>query len=150
MNMSTTLLPLALQRLSLFALFAIGIFLVAAYTALATLAAERAPLAPRTRARLPFVVGGSFARWLAAGVLVGQSLQLASPADARLLSLLVGFGPMLAVIAMAFGTKTLGALDEAVPSAWLIRLQTYRVAGLMFLYPFLYYGVVPAGFAIPA
>jgi len=28
--------------------------------------------------------------------------------------------------------------------------QTYRMAGAMFLYPFFYYGIVPAGFAIPA
>jgi hypothetical protein len=148
--MRTTLLPLAIQRLSVFALFAIGIFLVAAYTALTTLAAGRAPLAARTRAWLPFAVAGFLASWLAVAVVVGDSFQLGSPADARLLGLLVGFGPMLAVIGLVFGTKTLGALDEAVPSAWLIRIQTYRVAGLMFLYPFLYYGAVPAGFAIPA
>src|SRR5262249_20423056 len=37
-----------------------------------------------------------------------------------------------------------------MPSEWLIWVQTYRVAGLMFLYPFLYYGVIPAAFAVPA
>src|SRR5215813_1123079 len=31
-----------------------------------------------------------------------------------------------------------------------ILAQTYRIAGLLFLYPFLYYGVLPAGFAVPA
>ena len=46
--------------------------------------------------------------------------------------------------------KTLRALNDATPPAWLVWVQSYRMAGFMFLYPFLYYGVVPAGFAIPA
>ncbi len=44
----------------------------------------------------------------------------------------------------------MGALNEAMPPSWLIGVQTYRVAGLLFLYPFLYYRVIPASFALPA
>jgi hypothetical protein len=32
----------------------------------------------------------------------------------------------------------------------LIAVQTYRAAGIMFVYPFLSYGILPAGFAYPA
>jgi len=35
-------------------------------------------------------------------------------------------------------------------SAWLIAIQTYRVAGIMFVFPFLTYGILPAGFGWPA
>src|SRR5262249_214598 len=32
----------------------------------------------------------------------------------------------------------------------MIRIQTYRVAGIIFIWPFLSYGILPAGFAYPA
>ncbi len=49
-----------------------------------------------------------------------------------------------------FASKNLRAINSATPSAWLIAIQTYRVAGIMFLYPFLTHGILPAGFAYPA
>jgi hypothetical protein len=71
--------------------------------------------------------------------------------DLRLwLSLLVGFGPMFFGIAVLFASKTARRVNAAMPAHWLIWAQTYRMAGLMFLFPFLYYGLVPAAFAIPA
>src|SRR5258708_24685599 len=53
-------------------------------------------------------------------------------------------------IAMLFGSKTMRTLNTAMPPAWLIGVQTYRVAGAMFLWPFLAADAVPAGFAWPA
>jgi len=35
-------------------------------------------------------------------------------------------------------------------SAWLIAVQFYLVAGIMFVFPFLTYGLLPAGFGWPA
>src|SRR5258708_27482447 len=52
-------------------------------------------------------------------------------------------------IAMLFGSKTMRTLNTAMPPAWLIGVQTYRVAGAMFLWPFLAADAVPAGFAWP-
>jgi hypothetical protein len=150
MNMDTALLPLGVQQVTFFLFFALGIFLVGAYTALATLAAARAPLAARTRARVPFAVAGFLAGWLGLAVVVGAALQHRTAADARLIGLLVGVGPMLVALALAFRTRTIAALDEAMAPDWLIRLQTYRMGGLVFLFPFLYYGLLPAGFAVPA
>jgi hypothetical protein len=37
-----------------------------------------------------------------------------------------------------------------MPADWLILVQIYRIAGSMFLYPLLYYDVLPKGFALPA
>src|SRR5262249_15775870 len=41
-------------------------------------------------------------------------------------------------------------INAAMPATWLIWAQTYRVAGLIFIFPYMYYGIVPASFAIPA
>lgn len=57
---------------------------------------------------------------------------------------------LVVAVTLLFISKTVRTVNRAMPPAWLIWVQTYRMAGLMFLYPFLYYGVVPAGFAVPA
>src|SRR5215831_5812518 len=57
---------------------------------------------------------------------------------------------MIAGIVSLFLVKSLRQINAAMPTTWLIWAQAYRVAGFIFLYPYLYYGIVPAGFAIPA
>ena len=47
-------------------------------------------------------------------------------------------------------TPRLTALIGAVPTRWLILLQTYRVAGGVFIYPYLAEGVLTRGFALNA
>jgi hypothetical protein len=64
--------------------------------------------------------------------------------------LLVGFGPMLVAIALLFASKTMRSLNEATRPEHLILMQTYRVAGLVFLYPFWFHGTLPGAFALPA
>ncbi len=132
--MSTPVIPVLFQRGTAMLIFALGIFLVAAHALLATL------------------VGGYLAIWLAAGLLVGDgtNFPLSRPELRRPVSIAVGFGPMLLAAALLLTSKTLRALNASMPSEWLIRIQAYRMAGLMFLFPFLYFGVVPAAFAIPA
>jgi hypothetical protein len=66
------------------------------------------------------------------------------------LVLAVGLGPMLLGVAAVWSSRTLRALNTAMPAHWLVRAQTYRALGVMFLYPFAFYGVLPAGFALPA
>src|SRR5262249_25362702 len=68
----------------------------------------------------------------------------------RLLALLVGFGPLLVAATLLAQLGAIRAVNSAMPPEWLIRVQVYRIAGFIFLYPLLYYGAVPAGFAVPA
>jgi hypothetical protein len=150
--MNTAVLPVFLQRGTATLTFALGIFLVAGHAVLTTLAAQRSTLGARDRALAPWLVASYLAIWLAAGLLVGDdaSFPLSHPDLSRPLSLAVGFGPMLIAAALLRTSKTLRALNAAMPGEWLIRIQAYRMGGLMFLFPFLYFGLVPAAFAIPA
>ena len=149
--MYVTLLPIPLLRGSAIIIFALGIFMVAVHTILATLATQRSALNPRMRAMAPLFVGAFLAVWLGVAIATGDGSNFPlSQNDRPPISLAVGFGPMLVAIALLFSSKTMRALNSATPPAWLIWAQTYRIAGLLFLYPFLYYDVLPAGFAVPA
>jgi len=133
-------------------LFTLGTLLVAAHTALLAWTAPHATLSPRARTVGPLVSGAFLAVWLAAAVAVADGVNFAFfPEALRLpVSLVVGFGPMLVALGLLFGSRFLEGVVPKMEPAWPIWLQTYRVAGLMFIYPFLHYGVVPALFAIPA
>jgi hypothetical protein len=150
--MRTVLLPAILQRSSAFAIFGLGLYLVVAHTVLTALAAQRGPLQPRARSMAPWLVGGYLAIWLAAALVTGDgsNFPLARPENRLPLSLVVGFAPMLLAVALLGASKTLRELNASMRPEWLIWLQTYRMAGLMFLFPFLYFGLVPAAFAVPA
>jgi hypothetical protein len=150
--MSSSLLPVWFDRASATLIFALGIYLVAVHTVLAALAAERSALSRRSRALVPFFVGLFLATWLGIGIMSGDGRNFASDGDGldRSLAIAIGFGPLVVAIALLFFTRTMRAIDAATPPDWLIRVQIYRAAGFMFLFPFLYYGVLPAGFAIPA
>jgi hypothetical protein len=133
-------------------LFTLGALLVAAHTAVLALTAPHATPSPRARTVGPLVSGAFLAVWLAVAIAVADGVNFAFfPEALRLpVSLAVGFGPMLIALALLFGSRFLEDVVRTMEPAWPIWLQTYRVAGLMFIYPFLHYGVVPAGFAIPA
>jgi hypothetical protein len=133
-------------------MFALGLYLVVAHTVLMALAAQRASLQPRARSLAPWLAGGYLAIWLAAALVTGDgsNFPLARPELRRPLSLVVGFGPMLLAVALLGASKTLRELNASMRSEWLIWVQTYRVAGLMFLFPLLYFGLLPAAFAVPA
>jgi hypothetical protein len=145
-------LPDVLNRGTTIVVFGLGIGMIALHTALAAVAAQKQALSPRLRLMFPALVGGFLTLWLATAVTLGDRTNFPlQHEDVRLvLSLLLGFGPMLVGIVLLFSSGTLRRANAALPGAWLVWAQTYRVAGLMFLFPFLYYGVVPAGFAIPA
>src|SRR5262249_8101872 len=149
MTMASVSLPSSLQRGTAFVIFAAAIFMIAAHSAIAAVAAPHA--SSKTRTAVPFVVAGFFAAWLAIAIVVGDganfpiSLELRRP-----LSGLVALIPFVIAVVALFASRTMRAINAASPNAWLIRIQTYRVAGIMFIIPFLTYGIIPAGFAWPA
>jgi hypothetical protein len=144
--MTTAELPDVLNRSVAIFIFALGIGMVAAHTVLAALAARQPTPGRRKPILLAGLVGVYLTLWFGLAVTVGDRTNFPlEREDLRLwLSLLVGFGPMFLGIAALFMSKTMRHLNAAMPSHWLIWAQTYRMAGLMFLFPFLYYGIVPA------
>jgi len=150
--MTAAELPDVLHRSVAIFIFALGIGMVAVHTALAALAAQQPTLGRRKPILLAGLVGAYLTLWFGLAVTVGDRTNFPlEREDLRLwLSLLVGFGPMFLGIAVLFASKAMRHLNAAMPAHWLIWAQTYRMAGLMFLFPFLYYGILPAAFAIPA
>jgi hypothetical protein len=144
-------LPACLNRSTAFVVFAIAIFMVAAHTGIATIAAQRTSLSAKTKTIIPLVVAAFFSSWFAIAILVGDGANFPIPMESRrAVSGLVALIPFVIAVIALFASKTLRAINTATPSAWLIAIQTYRIAGIMFVWPFLTYGILPAGFAYPA
>jgi hypothetical protein len=142
-------LPFWLQRGTAFVIFTAAVFMIAAHTAIAAMAAQRP--SSKTRIAVPFVVAGFLAAWLAIAIVVGDGANFPISLESRRpLSGLVALIPFLIAVIALFASRAMRAINAATPSAWLIGIQTYRVAGIMFVFPFLTYGIIPAGFAWPA
>ncbi len=144
-------LPACLDRSTAFVVFALAIFMLAAHTGIAALAAQRTSLSAKAKTVSPFVVAGFLASWLAIAILVGDGANFPIPPESRQgISGLVAIIPLVIAVIALFASKNLRAINTATPSAWLIAIQTYRVAGIMFIYPFVTDGILPAGFGYPA
>ncbi len=144
-------LPLSLHRTTAFVIFALAIYIVAAHTVIAAVAAQRAALSPRTKIVIPFVIAAFLASWLAIATIVGDGSNFSvAPESRRLASGLVPLIPFVIAVTVLFAFRSIRAINAATPKAWLIAIQTYRFAGIMFVFPFLTYGIVPAGFGWPA
>lgn len=144
-------LPLSLHRASSFIIFAFAIFMIAAHSVIVAYASSRTSLSTKARTALPFLVGGFFAAWFAIAIIVGDGSSFPIPIESRrLASALAGLCPFIIAVIALFGSTSLRAVNAATPGAWLIAIQTYRAAGIMFIYPFLAYGLIPSGFAWPA
>jgi hypothetical protein len=144
-------LPACLNRSTAFVVFALAIFMVATHTGIAAIAVERTPVSAKTKAIVPFVIAAFLASWLAIAILVGDGANFPiSVKSRRAVSGLVALIPFVIAVVALFASKTLRAINTATPNAWLIAIQTYRTAGIMFIWPFLTYGILPAGFAWPA
>lgn len=146
--METILLPPWIDRSSSVFILALGIFMVSAHVYLATLGARRAALGPAARVLSPLLFGAFLAVWLGIGIVAGDGTR--GGALTLPLLLLIGFSPVVTAAVLIAALETPRTLYREMPSDWLIRIQIYRLAGGMFLFPFLYYGIVPAGFALPA
>jgi hypothetical protein len=144
-------LPACLNCSTAFVIFALAIFMVAAHTGIAAIAAQRTSLSTKTKTIIPFVVAAFFSSWLAIAVLVGDGANFPISVESRrAVSGLVALIPFVIAVIALFASKTLRTINTATPSAWLIAIQTYRTAGIMFVWPFLTYGILPAGFGYPA
>ena len=144
-------LPELLQRAMAIVFVGIGIGLVVAHTLLVTFAAQRSTLAPRKRLVIAGSVGAYLIAWLAVAIIFGDRNNFPLEREhLRLpLSLVVAFGPQLLGILALFLSRPLRQVNAAMPRTWLIWVQIDRVAGFIFLL-YLYYGILPATFAIPA
>jgi len=144
-------LPACLHRSTAFVILAVAIFMVAAHTGIAGIAAQRTSLSAKAKTIIPLVVAGFLASWLAIAILVGDGSNFPIPPESRQgISGLVALIPVAIAVIALFASKNFRAINAATPSAWLIGIQTYRVAGIMFIYPFVTYGILPAGFGYPA
>jgi hypothetical protein len=144
-------LPVCLNRTTAFVVFALAIFMVAAHTGIVAVAAQRTSLSAKTKTIIPFVVAAFLASWFAIAILVGDGSNFPILLESRqAVSGLVALVPFLIAVIALFASKTLRAINAATPNAWLIAIQTYRFAGIMFVYPFVTYGILPAGFGHPA
>jgi hypothetical protein len=150
--MSTLLsLPSCLHRTTAFVILALAIFMIAAHTGITAIVAQRTSLSPKAKTIGPFVVAAFLASWLAIAILVGDGTNFPVPVESRQgISGLVALIPLVIALIALFTSKNLRAINTATPSAWLIAIQTYRIAGIMFIYPFVTYGILPAGFGYPA
>jgi hypothetical protein len=143
--------PTCLHRSTAFVILALAIFMVAAHTGIAAIVAQRTALSPKGKTIVPFVVAGFLSSWLAIAILVGDGANFPTPVESRQgISGLVAMIPLVIAVIALFASKNLRAINTATPSAWLIAIQTYRVAGIMFIYPFVTYGILPPGFGYPA
>jgi hypothetical protein len=144
-------LPSCLHRSTAFVIIAVAIFMVAAHTAIAAIVAQRTAVSAKAKTIVPFVVAAFLASWFAIAIVVGDGANFPIPLESRrAVSGLTASIPFAIAVIALFASKNLRAINTATPSAWLIAIQTYRIAGIMFVFPFLTYGVVPAGFAYPA
>jgi hypothetical protein len=144
-------LPSCLHRSTAFVIVALAIFMVAAHTCIAGVAAQRTSLSPKNKTIVPFVVAAFLASWLSIAILVGDGANFPIPLESRrTISGLVALIPFVIAVIALFASKNLRAINTATPSAWLIAIQSYRFAGIMFVFPFLTHGILPAGFAYPA
>jgi len=135
----------------------LSVLMVAAHTGILALAARRTTLSSSTQLSVPLVVGAALALWVGWAVLAVRSPVVVSPPEAaaqRLVQqprlLLVMLAMFAAGILLLFASKSVRAINAATPPEWLIGVQSYRVAGGMFLWPFLAAGALPASFALPA
>jgi len=144
-------LPLALHRNTAFVIFTLAIFIVAAQSAIAAMGAQRAALSSKSKIVIPYVIAAFLASWLAIAIIVGDGSNFPMALESRRpASGLVALIPFAVAVTALFASKSIRAINASTPNAWLIAIQTYRVAGIMFVFPFLTYGIIPAGFAWPA
>src|SRR5215831_17345467 len=131
----------------------LSVLIIALHTAILALGAQRSNLKPSTKFIIPVVAAALLASWFAwAALAVNEPVVVPPPPiiAQRSVLLIVVATIMMTGIAILFISKTVQTIYNAVPSEWLIGVQTYRIGGVMFLYPYLATGALPPHFALPA
>ena len=101
-------LPACLNRSTAFVVFALAIFMVAAHTGIAAIAAQRTSLSAKGKTIIPFVVAAFLASWLAIAILVGDGPNFPIPLESRRASSgLVALIPFLIAVIALFASKNL-------------------------------------------
>jgi hypothetical protein len=156
MNAPTLLSPGLLDAASVF-LVGMSILMVAVHSGIFTLAAQRAGISALAQKLAPLLATVLLSAWAGWAIVAVKTPVLAPepmPIDGQVVQapgLLLTMAVMVALgIAVLFTSKTVRAINAATPPAWLIGAQLYRVAGAVFLWPFLAAGAIPSGFAWPA
>ena len=143
--------------LDLVAILVVGLsgLMIALHAGILLLAAERTSLTPRARLLVPRL------RWVyLPRALAGRTAQ---PSTTRLprRQPQLARGPLSQFsspssrpsgrVRFACGFPiSLRLINSATPPEWLIAVQTYRIVGMIFIWPFMTAGVLPPGFALPA
>lgn len=146
--------PALLQAAAVF-ITGSAVALVGLHTGMLAFAGGRTTLSPRTRVLALVIAALVLGGWLGWAVVSAQQQALAgplsgprSPIDALpTLAVIVG---SIAIGATFLASRTMRTLNAAMPPDWLIRIQVYRTAGIMFIWPFMFNGTLSAGFALPA
>ena len=149
-------LPFAVQSTAFF-IIAVSILMIAVHSMLLVSAGTHTALTSRMRLMVPATVAVVLTVWLAWAILaVPEWVRIPEPASEAgravqrpgLLLEMAGFVGV-GIIAL-FASKSLRALNRAMPSWWLIAVQFYRVAGFLFLWPMWSSGALSGTFALPA
>jgi len=137
-----TAIPPFVQGIAALVIFAEGAFLIAWH----------ARQAERTRPGAAPLVAGFLALWFAVALLLGDSAHFPLPSESlrQPLSGLVALVPFAGALLWVFRSTAGRAINSTTAPAALIAVQFYRVAGVFFIFPYLAYGTLPAGFAWPA
>lgn len=143
--------PALLHAMAVF-IVALTVLQIAAFTGVIALAARRAALTQRAQFAVPLLIAASLAVWLGWAVLaVREPVVTPEPPSTGVQNvevlLKMGAFVFLGIVAL-FSSKSLRALFAATPPAWMIGVQIYRMAGVMFLWPFLAAGALPTSFAL--
>jgi hypothetical protein len=145
--------PALLHAMAIF-IVALTVVQIAAYAGLIALAARQTTIATRTQFAVPLIVAALLAAWLGWAMLAVREPVVTPeppPTGVQNVGLLLKMGAFFSLgIAALFSSKSMRAICAAIPPAWLIGVQIYRVAGVMFLWPFLAFNALPTSFALLA
>lgn len=152
MNPPLPLLPVPLLRLVGLVLFAESAYFIAWYSRISLRAARRVDISSPSLRSGAWGVGVVLALALSVSLVIGDGAHfpLANEAQRRLWSALPLLAFFVPGLLWAFFSRTGKALLPAIEPDTLIRVQAYRMAGAMFLFPFLALHALPAEFALPA
>jgi hypothetical protein len=146
------IIPLTIQRIVAIIAFGEAIFLISWYVRLVERTIQRMGTAQGDQSHAPVLVGAFLAMWFAVALVIGDGAHypLANEALRRPISALPLILFFIPAVIWIFGSRAGRAINSATAPAALIGIQFYRIAGGFFLFPFLFYGTLPAEFAWPA